>query len=73
MFSQVYTVGILAVFAQSVFAAKCSRTYEIKAGDYCDKISQAQNVSTYQLAAINSAIINKGCSNPVTHVPTLQP
>lgn len=63
MFAQVYTVAILAVFAQSVFAATCSRTYTIKAGDYCDKISQTQNVSTYQLAAINPAIINKGCSN----------
>lgn len=63
MFAQVYIVAILAVFAQSVFAATCSRTYTIKAGDYCDKISQTQNVSTYQLAAINPSIINKGCSN----------
>jgi LysM repeat protein len=63
MFAQVYIVAILAVFAQPVFAATCSRTYTIKAGDFCDKISQAQNVSTYQLAAINPAIINKGCSN----------
>jgi hypothetical protein len=30
----------------AVFAATCSRTYTIKAGDFCDKISQAQNVST---------------------------
>jgi LysM repeat protein len=63
MFAQVYTVAFMAVFAQSVFATTCSRTYTIKAGDYCDKISQAQNVSTYQLSAINPAIINKGCSN----------
>lgn len=30
-----------------VFAATCSRSYTIKAGDYCDKISQTQNVSTF--------------------------
>jgi LysM repeat protein len=63
MFAQVYTVALLAIFAQSAFAATCSRTYTIVAGDYCDKISQAQKVSTYQLSAINPSIINKGCSN----------
>ncbi|KAF8801150.1 hypothetical protein BYT27DRAFT_7174469 [Phlegmacium glaucopus] len=63
MFAQVYAVALLAVFAQSSFAATCSRSYAVVAGDYCDKISQTQNVSTYQLSAINPAIINKGCSN----------
>jgi LysM repeat protein len=65
MFAQVYIVSILAVFAQSAFAATCSRSYTIAAGDYCDKISQEQNVSTYQLAVINPSKINKGCSNLV--------
>src|SRR3984885_7753301 len=27
-------------------AAKCTRTYTVKEGDYCDSISAAQNVST---------------------------
>jgi hypothetical protein len=67
MVAQVYTVAILAVFAQcqlkkkifctwnlsrisDVFAATCSRSYTIKAGDYCDKISQTQHVSTFVFA-----------------------
>lgn len=82
-----FVLGIYSTLSRitAVFAATCSRTYKIKAGDYCDKISQAQNVSTcvfalygrfypvltfffcancrYQLAVINPAIINKGCSN----------
>ncbi|KAF8898062.1 hypothetical protein CPB84DRAFT_1681595, partial [Gymnopilus junonius] len=49
----------------AVVAAGCLRSYTIKEGDYCDSISQAQNVSTYQLAAINQGKINNGCSNLV--------
>lgn len=33
----------------ATFAASCSRTYVVKDGDYCDKISQDQNVSTFVL------------------------
>ncbi|KDR73151.1 hypothetical protein GALMADRAFT_72891 [Galerina marginata CBS 339.88] len=47
----------------AVIAAACTRSYTIQAGDYCDKISQAQNVSTYQIAAVNSDKVNSGCSN----------
>ena len=43
-------------------AADCSRTYTIAAGDICDSISAANNVSTYQLAAINPSI-DSSCSN----------
>ncbi|KJA17672.1 hypothetical protein HYPSUDRAFT_146264, partial [Hypholoma sublateritium FD-334 SS-4] len=42
--------------------ASCSRSYTIQTGDYCDKISQAQNVSTYQLAVVN-ANVDSSCSN----------
>lgn len=63
MFSQVYTVALLALFAQTAFAATCSRTYTVAEGDFCDKISQSQNVSTYQLAAMNPNIINQNCTN----------
>lgn len=34
----------------AIFAHTCSRTYTVKAGDYCDKISQEQNVSTFVFA-----------------------
>ncbi|KAG8986924.1 hypothetical protein FRB90_003690, partial [Tulasnella sp. 427] len=40
----------------------CARTYEVQAGDTCNGISAANNVSTYQLAALNSGI-DSSCSN----------
>ncbi|KAF8154868.1 hypothetical protein B0H34DRAFT_783885 [Crassisporium funariophilum] len=63
MFTQAFTAAFLAVLVNSAFAADCSRQYTIKAGDICDSISKSQNVSTYQLAAINSAVVNAGCTN----------
>jgi hypothetical protein len=43
--------------------ANCTRTYTVVAGDICDGISRAMNVSTYQLAAVNSDIIDAQCGN----------
>ncbi|KAI0788969.1 hypothetical protein BC629DRAFT_1288136, partial [Irpex lacteus] len=43
-------------------AASCARQYTVKEGDYCDAISAAQNVSTYQLATVNPSI-DATCSN----------
>jgi len=58
--------SLLAVAFSSVFvpalAQSCSRTYTVKAGDICDSISAANNVSTYQLAVANT-VINSGCTN----------
>jgi LysM repeat protein len=66
MFAQLFAIALLAVSAQSVVAASsCIRSYTVQAGDFCDSISQAQNVSTYQLAALNAGNINSGCSNLV--------
>jgi len=65
MFAQLFAIALLAVSAQSVVADSCTRSYTIQAGDICDTISQAQNVSTYQLAALNSGNIDSGCSNLV--------
>jgi LysM repeat protein len=56
---------VLPFIAQSVFAADCVRSYTIKEGDICDRISAAKNVSTYQLAVINVGIIDSKCSNLV--------
>ncbi|KAF8189635.1 hypothetical protein BJ912DRAFT_965962 [Pholiota molesta] len=47
----------------TIGAAPCARNYTVQAGDFCDAISAAQNVSTYQLATVNSAIIDPTCSN----------
>ncbi|KAJ3488960.1 hypothetical protein NLJ89_g11570 [Agrocybe chaxingu] len=53
-----------AVFVNSqTIPANCTRTYTVQSGDFCDKISAAQNVSTYQLATVNSGIINPECTN----------
>ncbi|EPQ51499.1 hypothetical protein GLOTRDRAFT_112391 [Gloeophyllum trabeum ATCC 11539] len=64
MFSQT-VVALIAVlpFAAQVMAADCARSYTIQEGDICDSISAAQNVSTYQLAAVNTDKIDATCSN----------
>ncbi|KAG8911284.1 hypothetical protein FRC00_006768, partial [Tulasnella sp. 408] len=43
----------------------CAREYTVQEGDYCDKISAAHNVSSYQLAVSNYQTINDGCTNLV--------
>ncbi|KAK7689485.1 hypothetical protein QCA50_007277 [Cerrena zonata] len=53
----------LPFLTQSVFATDCARTYTVKEGDWCDTISAANNVSTYQLAVVNNGKIDKTCSN----------
>jgi len=63
MFFQVaVAVAVLSVF-QSVAAQTCTRNYTVQIGDICDGISAAQNVSTYQLAIVNSGIIDSNCTN----------
>ncbi|KAJ8456962.1 hypothetical protein ONZ45_g18509 [Pleurotus djamor] len=56
-------LAALPLFAQSVSAGACTRQYTINAGDICDRISAAKNVSTYQLATVNHGIIDSACSN----------
>ncbi|KAF8178488.1 hypothetical protein BJ912DRAFT_664798 [Pholiota molesta] len=65
MFSQLFIAAVLAVSAQGpgAVAATCLRSYTVQEGDYCDKVSQAQNVSTYQLAVLNSNAVNSACTN----------
>jgi len=53
---------ILSSASASVLAQSCTRSYTVEAGDICDGISAAQNVSTYQLAVLNPSI-NAGCTN----------
>jgi len=63
MFSRTLIPALAALLAtQSAFAATCSRSYTVKAGDICDTISANNQVSTYQLAAINPSI-DAGCDN----------
>ncbi|KAJ3809491.1 hypothetical protein F5876DRAFT_66427 [Lentinula aff. lateritia] len=62
MFSLAVAV-VLPLFLQSVSAQSCTRNYTVQDGDTCDSISTAQNVSTYQLAAVNSGVVDSTCSN----------
>jgi len=64
MFSNALLSALIAIpfVAQAVLAHDCTRTYTVAQGDTCDSISAAQQVSTYQLAAINSQI-DPDCSN----------
>lgn len=55
--------SVLSLFVQSASAGPCVRSYTIQAGDICDSISAAQNVSTYQLATINAGVFNSDCTN----------
>jgi LysM repeat protein len=69
MFSKIATISAAAVAAlflvSPVLAAdtNCTRTYTVVEGDICDGISRAHNVSTYQLAAVNSETIDAVCGN----------
>jgi LysM repeat protein len=56
---------IVASIVSVVAAGPCVRQYTVQAGDYCDKISASQGVSTYQLAVINQGILNPQCTNLV--------
>ncbi|OBZ77203.1 hypothetical protein A0H81_01620 [Grifola frondosa] len=58
------TAVILAAVLVAVNAqADCARNYTVSLGDTCDGISAAQNVSTYQLATVNAAVIDAACDN----------
>jgi hypothetical protein len=65
-----FTKAIAAILAlpfvvQLVSADTCTRTYTAQAGDICDSISAANDVSTYQLAVVNVGIIDEACDNLV--------
>ncbi|KZT00336.1 carbohydrate-binding module family 50 protein [Laetiporus sulphureus 93-53] len=54
-----------SLVAHSANAQQCARTYTVQEGEDCDSISAAQNVSTYQLATVNSGEVDTDCSNLV--------
>ncbi|KAI0066417.1 hypothetical protein BV25DRAFT_1835480 [Artomyces pyxidatus] len=67
------TQNLLAIAMVAVTAAvyggvsaqtsNCARTYTVISGDTCDIISAKENVSTFQLATVNSAIVDPACDN----------
>jgi hypothetical protein len=63
MFSKFAFTATAALALLSPVLAACTRNYTVAAGDWCDTISQAHNVSTYQLAAVNVGVIDSTCDN----------
>jgi LysM repeat protein len=63
MFSKLAFATTAALALLSPVLADCTRNYTVVAGDICDSISKAHNVSTYQLAAVNVGVIDPTCSN----------
>jgi LysM repeat protein len=57
------TAALFLVSPVLAINADCTRTYTVAAGDICDGISRAKGVSTYQLAAVNSDVIDAVCGN----------
>jgi len=65
MFS--YVAALVAVAAIAVHAqsgvANCDREFVVPPNIDCNEISAAQNVSTFQLAEVNAAVIDPLCDN----------
>ncbi|KAF8958187.1 hypothetical protein BDZ97DRAFT_1762352 [Flammula alnicola] len=56
-------LSLATVLVKAQSAPACARNYTVQPGDFCDKISAEQNVSTFQLATVNSGIIDPACDN----------
>ncbi|KAG1768026.1 hypothetical protein EV702DRAFT_1145332 [Suillus placidus] len=69
MHASFFTAGLVAlaaivsVVSGQTLPAGCDRNITVQSGDTCNAISATHNVSTYQLAAVNSGIIDPACDN----------
>ncbi|KAF8556044.1 hypothetical protein OG21DRAFT_1483386 [Imleria badia] len=66
MFGLLATLAFAATTAfqaQAALPANCDRSATVATGDTCNGISATHNVSTYQLAAVNTGIIDPNCDN----------
>lgn len=64
MFVKTFVAAASALFFLTpAMAATCTRNYTVAAGDICDGISRAYNVSTFQLAALNADKIDALCQH----------
>jgi len=66
MFSFAGVAIVSAFVASSMYAVTalpsgCDRTYVVQVNDTCDSICAANNVSSYQLSAVNSGVIDPNC------------
>ncbi|KAJ8594765.1 hypothetical protein M405DRAFT_838296 [Rhizopogon salebrosus TDB-379] len=62
-FQFIALMAIASGAAAQGLPAGCDRSMTVQSGDTCDAISAAYNASTYQLASVNSGIIDAGCDN----------
>lgn len=67
MFTKAIAVLLALPFVARIVSAdnSCTRSYTAQAGDTCDSISAANNVSTYQFAVVNYGTVDQYCSNLV--------
>jgi len=63
MLSSAKFIALSTLLVTSVLAGPCVRKYTVQKNDYCDLISAAHNVSTYQFATINAGIVDAECGN----------
>lgn len=65
MFSFNTVLALVSVVPAFVYAAtsSCTRSYTVKAGDYCDLISAANKASTWQMAVLNSDAVKNDCNS----------
>ncbi|KAG0696758.1 hypothetical protein DFH29DRAFT_949652 [Suillus ampliporus] len=59
----VVLAAIASVVAGQTLPAGCDRNITVQPGDTCNEISAAYNVSTYQLAEVNTGIIDPACDD----------
>ncbi|KIP07338.1 hypothetical protein PHLGIDRAFT_13290 [Phlebiopsis gigantea 11061_1 CR5-6] len=58
----VLVLATVFIGALAQFPSDCDRTYSVQAGDTCNSISENHDVSSFQLAFVNT-VINADCSN----------
>jgi LysM repeat protein len=63
MLSRIIAFAAVAAIAVQTASAECTRSYTVKENDFCDEISQKNNVSTFQLATLNTDKMNSKCTN----------
>ncbi|KAF9239875.1 hypothetical protein BU15DRAFT_74408 [Melanogaster broomeanus] len=63
LFSTLVLAAASVLQAEAALPSNCDRNATVAAGNTCDGISAQYNVSTYQLAAVNSGVIDPACDN----------
>ncbi|KAL0948837.1 hypothetical protein HGRIS_008960 [Hohenbuehelia grisea] len=56
-------IAVTMAYCAGALSIPCARSYTVQAGDTCDAISAAQDVSSFQLATANLGRVNDDCTN----------